>query len=227
MAGKVTRLAFQKHAADRVNVYLDGEYAFALPALDAARLRVGEFLDDVAIARLQAQDERQKAYDRALRFLSFRPRSQAEVRRNLLAAGLEADLVEATVTRLVAEGYVDDAEFARFWVANRQQFRPKGSQALRGELRQRGVAAETVEAALVDLDPEVSAYEAGYPRAVRLAALAQTDPPAFRRKLGDFLLRRGFDYAIVKQTVSRLLREMQDLAQASGDSAPQRPEPRI
>ena len=148
MAGRITRLAFQKHAADRVNVYLDGQYAFALPALDAARLGMGEYLDDDAIARLQTQDERQKAYDRALRFLSFRPRSQAEVRRNLLAAGLDAELVEATLARLAAQGYLDDAEFARFWVENRQQFRPKGSVALRGELRQRGVAAETVDAAL-------------------------------------------------------------------------------
>jgi regulatory protein len=213
MTGTITRLAFQKHAADRVNVYLDGQYAFALPALDAARLRVGEYLDDDAIAQLRAQDERQKAYDRALRYLSLRPRSQAEVRRNLLAAGLEAELVEATLARLVSQGYLDDAEFARFWVENRQQFRPKGSQALRGELRQRGVAAETVEAALADLDPEASAYEAGQPRAVRLAALAQTDPAAFRRKLGDFLLRRGFGYEVVKPTVARLLQEMQDLTQ--------------
>jgi regulatory protein len=213
MAGTITRLAFQKHTADRVNVYLDGEYAFALPALEAARLRVGEYLDDDAIAQLQAQDERQKAYDRALRFLSFRPRSQAEVRRNLLAAGLEAELVEATLARLAAQVYLNDAEFARFWVENRQQFRPKGNQALRGELRQRGVAAETVEAALVGLDPAVSAYEAAHPRALRLAALALADPAAFRRKLGDFLLRRGFVYEVVKETVARLLLEMQDFAQ--------------
>jgi regulatory protein len=213
MAGRITRLAFQKHAADRVNVYLDGQYAFALPALDAARLGMGEYLDDDAIARLQTQDERQKAYDRALRFLSFRPRSQAEVRRNLLAAGLDAELVEATLARLAAQGYLDDAEFARFWVENRQQFRPKGSVALRGELRQRGVAAETVDAALSDLDPAAGAYEAAHPRAIRLAALAQADPAAFRRKLGDFLLRRGFDYEVVKETVARLLRETQDLAQ--------------
>jgi regulatory protein len=213
MAGRITRLAFQKHTADRVNVYLDGQYAFALPSLDAARLRVGEFLDDAAIAALQSQDERQKAYDRALRFLSFRPRSQAEVRRNLLAAGLEAELVEATLARLTEHGYLDDAEFARFWVENRQQFRPEGSQALRGELRQRGVAADTIEAALADLDPTTGAYEAAHPRAVRLAALARTDPASFRRKLGDFLLRRGFEYEVVKDTVARLLREMQDLAQ--------------
>jgi len=42
MSGTITRLAFQKHAADRVNVYLDGQYAFALPAIDAARLGVGQ-----------------------------------------------------------------------------------------------------------------------------------------------------------------------------------------
>jgi regulatory protein len=213
MAGRITRLAFQKHTADRVNVYLDGQYTFALPALDAARLRVGEYLEDAAIAQLQVQDERQKAYDRALRFLGFRPRSQAEVRRNLLAAGLEAELVEATLAHLAEQGYLNDAEFARFWVENRQQFRPKGSQALRGELRQRGVAAETIEAALVDLDPEAGAYEAGHPRAARLAALAQTDPAAFSRKLTDFLLRRGFEYEVVRETVARLLREMQDIAQ--------------
>jgi regulatory protein len=213
MAGRITRLAFQKHAADRVNVYLDGRYAFALPALDAARLRVGEYLDDAAIARLQAQDEHQKAYDRAVHFLRFRPRSMAEVRRNLLAAGLAAELVEATLARLAEQGHVDDTEFARFWVENRQQFRPKGSQALRGELRQRGVDSETVEAALADLDPAASAYEAAHPRAVRLAALAQTDPAAFRRKLGDFLLRRGFDYEVVKEIVAQLLREMRELAQ--------------
>jgi SOS response regulatory protein OraA/RecX len=59
----------------------------------------------------------------------------------------------------------------------------------------------------------VSAYEAARPRAVRLAALALTDPTAFRRKLGDFLLRRGFEYEVVKETVARLLREMQDFAQ--------------
>jgi len=213
MAGTITRLAFQKHITDRVNVYLDGEYAFALPALAAAQLSMGEYLDDDAIARLHAQDDRQKAYDRALRYLSYRPRSQAEVRRNLLAAGLAADLVEATLARLAAQGYLNDAEFARFWVENRQQFRPKGGQALRGELRQRGVDSETVEAALTDLDAAASAYEAARPRAIRLAALAQADPTVFRRKLGDFLLRRGFDYEVVKETVARLLRELQDPAQ--------------
>lgn len=213
MAGTITNLRFQKHTADRVNVYLDGAYALALPALEAARLRVGQHLDDAEIARLQALDLRQKAYDRALRFLSYRPRSAAELRRHLGEAEIDPDTIEETLARLAEQGYLDDAEFAQFWIENRQRFRPKGAQALRQELRQRGLDNETIAGALEGLDAAEDAYQAAKSRAQRLAALAQADPAGFRRKLGDFLLRRGFSYDVVKEVVGRLLHEIiQDMS---------------
>lgn len=208
MAGTITNLRFQKHTADRVNVYLDGKYALALPALEAARLRVGQHLADAEIARLQALDLRQKAYDRAVRFLSYRPRSATEVRQHLAEAEIDPVIAEETVARLAEQGYLDDAEFARFWVENRQRFRPKGEHALRQELRQRGLDADTITAALDGLDATESAYQAARPRALRLAALAQADPASFRRKLSSFLQRRGFDYDTTVETVARLLREL-------------------
>jgi regulatory protein len=210
LAGTITGLQFQKHAADRVNVFLDGRFAFGLPALEAARLRVGQFLSDDEIAQLEEQDTQQKAYDRAVRFLSYRPRSVAEVRRYLARPehGYSAEVVEATLARLAEQGYLNDEEFARFWVDNRQRFRPKGSQALRQELRQRGLDGESIEGALAGLDLEESAYEAARPRALRLAALVQSDPQTFRRKLADFLLRRGFGYEVTEGIVKRLLREI-------------------
>ena len=58
------------------NVYLDDEFAFGLPALEAAKLHVGQYLSDADVARLQELDAVQKAYDRAVQFLSYRPRSQ-------------------------------------------------------------------------------------------------------------------------------------------------------
>ena len=61
MSGTITRLQFQQKAADRVNVYLDGQFAFGLPALDAARLRVGQHLTDADIDALHAVDQTQKA----------------------------------------------------------------------------------------------------------------------------------------------------------------------
>lgn len=208
MAGTITGLKYQQHAPDRVNVYLDGAYAFALPALTAARLRVGQFLDDTAIESLQASDRQQKAYDRAIRYLGYRPRSVAEVRRHLAGAEQDADVVEAVMARLAEAGYLDDAEFARFWVENRQQFRPKGAAALRQELRARGLDREAIAAALTELDAAEAAYRAARPRAERLVGQMQADPALCQRKLSEFLLRRGFEYAIVRDVVARLMAEL-------------------
>lgn len=208
MAGTITSLKFQKRTADRVNVYLDGKYALALPALTAAHLRVGQYLDDAMLAELRAEDTRQKAYDRALHFLSYRPRSGGELQRHLADAGFEPDVVQEALARLAAQGYLNDAEFAQFWVENRQRFRPKGARALRQELRQRGLDADTIAAALDGLDAAEDAYQAASPRARQLAGLARTDPADFRRKMSAFLLRRGFDYDVSAEAVNRLLREL-------------------
>ena len=210
MAGTITGLRYQKRTVERVNVYLDGQYAFALPALDAARLKVGQHLSDVEIAELQATDDAAKAYDKAVRYLSYRPRSTAEVRRTLEEAEFAPEAIEATLARLTGQGYLDDAAFAAYWVDNRQRFRPKGEQALRQELRRAGVDKETIDESLDGLDSSEAAYAAAQPRANRLSALAAGDPTAFKRKLGEFLLRRGFTYDVVRDVVARLLREMQE-----------------
>jgi regulatory protein len=208
MVKTITRLAFQKRTDERVNVYLDGEYALALPAIEAARLKVGQKLTDAEIAALRATDATAKAYDRAVQFLGVRPRSSAEVRRRLERAEVDEETIEAVIARLMDQGYLDDAEFARYWVENRQLFRPKGEQALRQELRQAGVDNEIIQQSLEGLDTSEAAYAAARPKAERLKMLAQEDPQAFKQKLGNFLLRRGFNYAIVREITNRLLREL-------------------
>jgi regulatory protein len=210
MAGRISSLQFQKRTDERVNVYLDGKYAFALPALEAARLKVGQQLSDADIAQLQQVDTVAKAYDRAVNFLSTRPRSTAEVRRRLREAEVDEEAIEAVLARLTEQGYLNDAEFARYWVENRQQFRPKGEQALRQELRRAGVDSEAIDATLADLDASEAAYAAAKPRAERLRLLAEQDPAAFKQKLGNFLLRRGFSYDVVREATNRVLRELKE-----------------
>lgn len=207
----ITRLAFQKRTDERVNVYLDGEYAFALPAIEAARLKVGQALSEADIGALRASDAAAKAYDRAVQYLSVRPRSAAEVRRRLAQAEVDPDTVETVVAKLTEQGYLNDAEFARYWVENRLLFRPKGEQALRQELRRAGVDSETIQQSLEGLDTTEAAYAAARPKAERLKLLAQEDPQTFKHKLGNFLLRRGFNYDIVREITNTLLREMKEL----------------
>ncbi len=214
MAGTITALVVQKRNRDRVNVFLDGEFAFGLAMIEAVRLRKGQQLSDEEIARLKARDEVESAVERALAYLDYRPRSRDEVRRYLRERELPEAVIEAVIERLEGAGLLDDAAFARFWVENRDQFKPLSERALRYELRRKGVADEIIEAALDDLDEAGAAYRAGQERARRLAG---TDRDTFRKRLGSFLSRRGFSYDVARDVTNQLWEE---IGQASSTPHP-------
>jgi regulatory protein len=194
MAGAITALEFQQRNKERVNVYLDGEYAFGLTAIEAARLREGQVLSDAEITALKAQDERHRAFDQAARFLSYRPRSRAEVERYLRDKGVTGEVIADVVERLEQANYLDDEAFARFWVENREQFKPRGRRALRYELRQKGVSDQLIAQVLSDLDDEAAAWRAVEGRLSRWASLTRDE---LRQKMMGYLSRRGFDYEII------------------------------
>ena len=202
MAGTITALKVQKRNPRRVNVFLDGRYAFGLAAIEAARLRRGQTLSDEDIERLKERDSFEKAHDRALRFLSYRPRSEAEVRRYLQGKAVSPAIEEEVIERLTRANLLDDLDFARYWVENRVSFNPR---MLRYELRQKGLSDETIAQALTDLDEEEGAYRVALRRGRRLAHLDQV---SFRKKLGAHLLRRGFPYEVVNPTVERAWQEL-------------------
>ena len=202
MAGTITALHFQKRNENRVNVYLDGQFAFGLAAIEAAHLQVGQTLSDDDIARLQRQDEVERVLERSLNFLSYRPRSEAEVRRHLRQKSVDDEVIEAVIERLTRAGMLDDREFARYWVENRLQFNPRGVRALNHELREKGVPAPIIADTLAGLDEQVPArraLEAGMRR------MAHPDPRSFRRRLEAYLARRGFSYEVIAPLVEEVL----------------------
>jgi regulatory protein len=205
MAGIITALEAQKRNPQRVNVYLDGRYAFSLAAIEAARLRRGQVLSDEDIERLKERDSFEKAHDRALRFLSYRPRSEAEVRRYLRGKAVSPAIEEEVIERLTRAKLLDDLAFAQYWVENRERFKPRGLPMLRYELRQKGLSEEIIGQVLTDLNEEESAYQAALPRGRKLAHLDQV---SFRQKLGAYLLRRGFPHEVVNLAVRRIWQEL-------------------
>lgn len=202
MAGTITALRFQKRNKDRVNVYLDGRFAFGLAAIEAACLEVGQALSDTDIARLQKQDEVECAYERALNFLSYRPRSEAEVRRNLSKKNVEKEFIDPVVERLTQAGLLDDQEFARYWVENRLQFKPRGARAIRQELWEKGVSDAIISQVLAGFDEEAAAREVAEKGAHRLAHL---EPRDFRRKLQSHMARRGFSFAVIEPLIEEMI----------------------
>lgn len=204
----------QKRNRQRVNVYLDGRFAFSLPLVEAARLHRGQQLSDEEIERLKAVDTVERAKEAALRFLAPRPRSIAEVRRHLARKGFPSEAIEEVIARLADLEYLDDEAFARFWVENRETFRPRGPLALRQELRQKGVPPAIVEAVVAEVDPVASARAALQAQARRWYALDWT---AFQRKASQYLARRGFPYDVIRDVVVEIWQEVRGLPPEAGE----------
>lgn len=199
MARRITALEPQKRSKDRVNVYLDGTFAFGLAVTEATRLHVGDKLTDEEIAALKAADEIERARDKALNYLSYRPRSEAEIRRYLSERKFSEVVVEEVVRYLTEIDLVDDEAFARFWVENRTRFRPRGRRGLVYELRQKGVASVAIESALADYDEEAAAWRVAEEQARRLTHVS---PDQFKRRLQGRLARRGFPYGLIREILA-------------------------
>ena len=200
MAGKITSLKIQNRNKERVNVFLDDEYAFAVTVTVALTLKKGQYLTDNEIEQLKGQDEKDKAYSHALRYLGFRARSRQEVEQYLVKKGYTPPVVAATIQRLLDQEYLDDEVFARWWLENRQQFRPRSQRALRYELRQKGIANEIIETLFTNLDEEELAWAAVSPK---LAQWQNFDQEKLKQKVLGFLSRRGFNYEIAHRIFDR------------------------
>ena len=202
---KITAIVAQKKNRNRVNIHLDGEFAFGLAAIVAGWLRVGQELDEKKIGQLQAEDAKERALQQALLFLGYRARSESEVRKNLEKHEIPEIVIEDTLERLRRDGLVNDDQFAQSWVENRSTFRPRSRRMMAMELRRKGLDDEAMQPALQNVDDEALAYEAAQKRAPRFKGLEWID---FRKKLTGFLARRGFPYPVIATTVSRVWSEI-------------------
>ena len=141
-----------------------------------------------------------QAHAAAQRLLAYRPRSQAELR-SRLSRRFPADAVDAALRSLERAGLVDDHAFARMWTDSRVSHRPRSAALIRRELLAKGVARDTADDAVQDLDDAENAYRAAERYAARLP---MHDPDAFTRRVWAYLRRRGFSGSAVRDAASRL-----------------------
>jgi regulatory protein len=205
---RITAIERQKRNPGRVNVFLDGEFAFGVPVnavLDFG-LKRGKVLTSVQIAELKELDEAAKATDAAIRLLTVRPRSTREIQLRLRQKQYDDATIEQVIERLREWKYIDDEAFARFWVENRESNRPRGRRLLEQELRFKGVDRGAVTQAIEDagIDELAGALEIAREK---LRSYEGLEPAVRDRRLGAFLARRGYGYDIVKRVLKELTGE--------------------
>jgi regulatory protein len=213
---KITAIETQVRRKDRRSIFIDGTFMVALKEDQVLEfgLFVGREVSQAEIEQWRAADEFQQTLDHALNFLTFRPRSREEVRRNLYGRRLPAALIDRVLAKLEDMRVLSDQQFAEFWVENREQFNPRGARALSAELRQKGVDRETIEAIIAPERDEERALAAAQKK---LRGLANADYPTFRKQLGGFLLRRGFSYGVSGAVVRQLWEQMHQERQPEED----------
>jgi regulatory protein len=206
--GKVTAIRAGKRQHQRVNLFLDGHFALSLGTETVVKenLRVGQELSQDQIEALVRLDGRQRCLEAALRYLDYRPRSEAELRERLSGRGFDDDSIETVLKRLKQQALVNDTAFARFWRDNRQSFRPRSRWLTTRELRQKGVASDIIEQVVATIDDEDSAYRAA---TTKLHRMPPTDYQDFRRRLGDYLKRQGFSYEVINHTIRQMWHEQE------------------
>ncbi len=201
--GRVTAIRAGRRRGERVNVFLDGRFAFSLEAEVAVSgsLRVGQELSDSDIEALARSALFHRCLNAAAHYLSYRPRSEAELGERLCRRGFPPDSVEAVLKQLKGQGLIDDAAFARFWSDSRQSFSPRSRWLTGLEMRQKGVAEDIIAQVVDTVDDDDSAYRAAV---AKLRSLPRADYRSFRRRLGEYLKRRGFSYEVINRTVKRI-----------------------
>ncbi|MEI6290262.1 MAG: RecX family transcriptional regulator [Chloroflexota bacterium] len=203
---KITSIEQQKKNPNRVNIFLDGEFAFGLSRLTAAWLSTGQELTDEKVNSLQLDDARDAAMQKALNFLGYRARSRKEVVDNLEKHEIPPAVIETTISRLKELHLVNDDEFARAWVENRNTFRPRSSRVIAYELRLKGLDRDLINKVVSEnTDDHVLAREAARKYLRKVQNLEWQE---FRQKLGGFLGRRGFSYEICASVIREIWNEI-------------------
>ena len=204
---KITALKISKRGNKQVSMFLDGKFTISLDAEVAAKenLKIGQELSSRQLQTLRKNQGLAQCLNASYRFLSYRPRSEAEIRERLSLRGFKDSQIGVVINILKEKKLIDDTAFAQFWKENRDMFRPKSKRLTMMELRKKGVAETIIDEVIAQSDDHDSAYRAALGKAQRLP---RQDYEVFRRRLGDYLRRRGFSYPVVSQTVKRIWQEL-------------------
>ncbi|HUQ42091.1 MAG TPA: RecX family transcriptional regulator [Candidatus Limnocylindrales bacterium] len=150
------------------------------------------------------------AYDAAVRFLGTRPRSVSEIHRHLRGKKFDDDAIAAAIDKLRAQRYVDDDAFARYWLEQRERFRPRGDRGIRMELAQKGVSRDVIDVVLGERAPDADVEQAKKAITRPMTRWATVPPPERKRKIHAYLAARGFDYATIEEVIRASVEDVDD-----------------
>jgi len=203
MEKTITSIETQKNNPNRLNIYLDDTFAFGISRFVGAWLAEGKKISTEEIAQLVSRDAREKAFQKALHFISYHPRSEYEVLEKLTDLGFSEELIDEVIAELAEKNYINDHQFAEDWIAARSQSKPRSRKMFTYELRKKNINDGVIDQALENAptDQEM-AFRLGEKYMRRYAHLEDKE---FNTKMKGVLARRAFPFHVIEDAIIALL----------------------
>jgi regulatory protein len=202
----ITRIEPQKKNPSRRSIFVDGKFAFGVDEEVVSKLGLekGKSLTEHGIKEILIQKNENEAKEVALRFLSFRRRTEKEIKDKLKKKGYDEKTIKRTIDKLKEYDLVNDSEFAIAWVKERLAYKPRGKRLLKQELWKKGIKKEIIDQVIEALcqDEDKSASELLQKIQKRYRNL---EPKVAKRRMYGLLLRRGFSYETVSQALKNII----------------------
>jgi len=202
MKNKITAIKQQKKNQNRMNIYLDGEFAFGISNSLGQSLEIGDLLDDFAVEDLLQKDYLERTWQKALQFLNYRSRTEQELKEKLQKSGFNDHAVSRVIEDCKEKGYINDQDYANQWVESRTNCAPRSQRLLAIELKRKKVPEIVIIDALSKANPDQELALAASKKYWR--RLDNYGVEEKKAKLQGYLLRRGFSYDVIRDSVKSM-----------------------
>lgn len=189
---------------DMVRVFIDNNYSFTIPSEDYIKNNLYEEIEisEEKLSLIRTKVLVQAAREKAIKYLTYKDRSESEIFKKLKEAGFDTDVANTAVNELKAIGYLDDGRYALKYITERMRTKALSRKSLVYELKNKGIDAETIEKALSEF--EIDDYEVALREAKRKFGKYDISDVRTEQRVYRFLLHRGFSYEIAGKVIGNM-----------------------
>lgn len=205
MENRITAIAVQKRNPQKINVHVNGSFSFSVNRVVGAWLSVGQLISDQKMTELKKADDVESAFQSAAHYISYRNRSEVEVRQNLKTKNFNEPIINKVILKLKESGLVDDMDFARQWVELRSASKPRSRWLMENELKQKKINNEMIEQAMSNIPDDLTLAIQAIQQKIHHFNFQEKD--VFKKKVASYLLRKGFSYEIGRQAIEQVWEE--------------------
>jgi len=207
MNNKISKIENQKNNNERVNIYIDGEYAFScsLEIVIKNKLSIDNFVDSIKLKNIIEEDNYLKCKGYAFRVIERGAKSEKDMRSKLQDKGYDCMICDKVIKLLKEYGFIDDEKLSDSYIS--QKLKSEGSNKIKTYLYKKGIPEDIIKEKIFNINEEME-EETAFNLAVKkynILIKTEKDTRKLYKKIGDYLLRKGYSYEISKRVLNNIL----------------------